>query len=119
LPVVASLSLSVFLSHLRGFLVSRSLCCAQQRRRASTNLYDDETPTGTRTVKGRQGRRASIQGRKGDNSILGDDGETSTSDEREQINRHILAVFDTCAAMNASQLRFVFDALDVDPKNGD
>jgi hypothetical protein len=50
---------------------------------------------------------------------LGDDGETSTSDEREQINLHILAVFDTCAAMNASQLRFVFDALDVDPKNGD
>jgi hypothetical protein len=45
-------------------------------------------------------------------------GAEENCDEREQINRHILAVFDTCAAMNASQLRFIFDALDVDPKNG-
>lgn len=44
--------------------------------------------------------------------------EEENSEEREQINRHILAVFDTCAAMNASQLRFIFDALDTNPKNG-
>jgi hypothetical protein len=44
--------------------------------------------------------------------------EEENSDEREEINRHILAVFDTCAAMNASQLRFIFDALDTSPKNG-
>ena len=66
----------------------------------------------------RQGRRASIQGRKGDNSMLAVDSTEGDSNEREEINRHILAVFDTCAAMNASQLRFIFDALDVDPKNG-
>ena len=80
-------------------------------------MYGRESPPPIRQP--RQGRRASIQGRQGDNSVLAAvGGAEENSDEREQINRHILAVFDTCAAMNASQLRFIFDALDVDPKNG-
>jgi serine/threonine protein phosphatase PrpC/CRP-like cAMP-binding protein len=64
-------------------------------------------------------RATEASARKMSESELDQEDVDAASASRQTIDRQILTVIDVASGMSAAQLHIIFDALDVDPKNGE